>query len=313
MLKSRYLKDVSNMFALLIRHSLLCMFLAAILGFLFPSVSLAVFPFLPYVLFFLMALTLLGIKQDKLLNRLKDIRVWYYSLLHAVFYMLIIGTVGWLCSANASLQLAMVAVAATGSLFATPAIVRALGFDSLEAMAMTIATTLLLPIVIFVTLLMYQDGDIHLDLVSYFLRLAIFVFGPMALSFVVHRFAPQEALEKLLFKFSPYTILLVFAFPFGLIGSFRLLYNDDPMVALNYLLVAVGLCLLFFIVSLVVYWRSGKEIALTAAITSGNRNVLLTYSIAGALLGPAFLPLAGALQLPTSLLPVITRWLSKRL
>ncbi|GAA0836089.1 hypothetical protein GCM10009112_28750 [Marinomonas arenicola] len=301
------------MFAFLIRHSLLCMFLAAILGFVFPSLSLSVFPFLPLVLFFLMTLTLLGIKQAELIIRLRNRKIWLYSSLHAIFYMLFIGLIGWLFSANASLQLAMVAVAATGSLFATPAIVRALGFDSVEAMAMTIATTLLLPLVIFVTLLIYQGDSVHLDLVAYFLRLIIFVFGPMAFSFLVHAIAPREALDRMLVKISPYTILLVFAFPFGLIGSFRVLFDQDPMAALNYLLVAMGLCALFFSVSLLVYWRSGKEIALTAAITSGNRNVLLTYSIAGALLGPAFLPLAGALQLPTSLLPVITRWLNKKL
>ncbi|MGB5995895.1 MAG: hypothetical protein WBG31_01165 [Marinomonas sp.] len=301
------------MFAFLIRHSLLCMFLAAILGFVFPSLSLSVFPFLPLVLFFLMTLTLLGIKQAELIVRLRNRKIWLYSSLHAIFYMLFIGLIGWLFSANPSLQLAMVAVAATGSLFATPAIVRALGFDSVEAMAMTIATTLLLPLVIFVTLLIYQGDSVHLDLVAYFLRLIIFVFGPMAFSFLVHAIAPREALDRMLVKISPYTILLVFAFPFGLIGSFRVLFDQDPMAALNYLLVAMGLCALFFSVSLLVYWRSGKEIALTAAITSGNRNVLLTYSIAGALLGPAFLPLAGALQLPTSLLPVITRWLNKKL
>ncbi|MEL0614900.1 hypothetical protein [Marinomonas arenicola] len=301
------------MFAFLIRHSLLCMFLAAILGFVFPSLSLSVFPFLPLVLFFLMTLTLLGIKQAELIVRLRNRKIWLYSSLHAIFYMLFIGLIGWLFSANASLQLAMVAVAATGSLFATPAIVRALGFDSVEAMAMTIGTTLLLPLVIFVTLLIYQGDSVHLDLVAYFLRLIIFVFGPMAFSFLVHAIAPREALDRMLVKISPYTILLVFAFPFGLIGSFRVLFDQDPMAALNYLLVAMGLCALFFSVSLLVYWRSGKEIALTAAITSGNRNVLLTYSIAGALLGPAFLPLAGALQLPTSLLPVITRWLNKKL
>lgn len=301
------------MFAFLIRHSLLCMFLAAILGFVFPSLSLSVFPFLPLVLFFLMTLTLLGIKQAELIVRLRNRKIWLYSSLHAIFYMLFIGLIGWLFSANASLQLAMVAVAATGSLFATPAIVRALGFDSVEAMAMTIGTTLLLPLVIFVTLLIYQGDSVHLDLVAYFLRLIIFVFGPMAFSFLVHAIAPREALDRMLVKISPYTILLVFAFPFGLIGSFRVLFDQDPMAALNYLLVAMGLCALFFSVSLLAYWRSGKEIALTAAITSGNRNVLLTYSIAGALLGPAFLPLAGALQLPTSLLPVITRWLNKKL
>lgn len=301
------------MFAFLIRHSLVFMFLAAVLGFLFPSLSSAIFPFLPLVLFSLMTLTLLGIKQNELLRRLKKISVWCYALIHSVVYMVLVGAIAWIFQLDDDLKLAMVSVAATGSLFATPAIVRALGFDSIEAMAMTIATTLLLPAAIFITLLTYHNGDVHLDFNSYLLRLLVFIFGPMFFSFFVHFVTPKDSLNRFLNRISPYTILLVFTFPFGLIGSFRLLFNDDPWSALNYLLVAVVLCGLFFFVSLFIYRGKGLEAALSAAITSGNRNVLLTYTIAGALLGPAFLPLAGAMQLPTSLLPILTRFLSRRL
>jgi hypothetical protein len=45
------------MLAFLAKHSALCLFIAALIGFAFPSVSLALFPFLPYVLFALMLFT----------------------------------------------------------------------------------------------------------------------------------------------------------------------------------------------------------------------------------------------------------------
>ncbi|MBJ7538293.1 hypothetical protein [Marinomonas transparens] len=301
------------MLSFLVRHSLIFMFVVAILGFLFPSASQAAFPFLPVVLFTLMTLTLLGMKQHELIQRLRQKQVWGYALLHSIGFMLLAGFIGWLLSFDQDLLLAVVAVAATGSLFATPAIVRALGFDSLQAMAMTIATTLLLPVSIFITLILYQDDNVDLDLVSYFLRLVVFIFGPMLFSFMVHRFAPEEVLSRFLIRISPYTILLVFAFPFGLIGSFRVLFDTNFELALLYFLIATALCFLFSLISYCVYRKQGPAMALTAAITSGNRNVLLTYSIAGALLGPSFLPLAGALQIPTYLLPALTRWISKAL
>jgi BASS family bile acid:Na+ symporter len=287
------------------------MFVFAILGFLLPSVSLAFFPFLPIVLFTLMSLTLLGMKQNELIKRLSSKEIWLYAILHSAVLMGVVGVIGWWLSFGSDLLLAVVAVAATGSLFATPAIVRALGFDSLQAMAMTIATTLILPVSIFIALICFQAESVELDWSSYFVRLVVFIFGPMLFSFLVHRFFPEEALSRFLMKISPYTILLVFAFPFGLVGSFRMLFDQDPMMALNYFLIATGLCCLFFFLSYLFYRKQGKAIALTAAITSGNRNVLLTYSIAGVLLGPAFLPLAGALQIPTYLLPIFTRWLNR--
>lgn len=299
------------MLLFLVRHSLPFMFVFAVLGFLIPSASQAFFPFLPFVLFTLMTLTLLGMKQHELIKRLGSKEIWFYAALHSAAFMAIVGVLGWLLSFDSDLLLAVVAVAATGSLFATPAIVRALGFDSLQAMAMTIATTLVLPVSICVVLILYQTEDVALDWISYFIRLLVFIFGPMLFSFLVHYFLPEESLSRFLVKISPYTILLVFAFPFGLVGSFRVLFDQNPMMALNYFLIATGLCALFFILSYFTYRKHGKAIALTAAITSGNRNVLLTYSIAGGLLGPAFLPLAGALQIPTYLLPVLTRWLKK--
>ena len=299
------------MLLFLVRNSLPFMFVFAILGFLLPSVSLAFFPFLPIVLFTLMSLTLLGMKQDELIKRLSSKEIWLYAILHSAVLMGVVGVIGWWLSFGSDLLLAVVAVAATGSLFATPAIVRALGFDSLQAMAMTIATTLILPVSIFIALICFQAESVELDWSSYFVRLVVFIFGPMLFSFLVHRFFPEEALSRFLMKISPYTILLVFAFPFGLVGSFRMLFDQDPMMALNYFLIATGLCCLFFFLSYLFYRKQGKAIALTAAITSGNRNVLLTYSIAGVLLGPAFLPLAGALQIPTYLLPIFTRWLNR--
>jgi|TARA_R110000744_G_scaffold133013_3_gene241311 hypothetical protein len=299
------------MLLFLVRHSLLFMFAFAVLGFLIPSASLVLFPFLPFVLFTLMTLTLLGMKQNELIKRLSSKEIWLYAVLHSAVFMVVVGVIGWWLSFEQNLLLAVVAVAATGSLFATPAIVRALGFDSLQAMAMTIATTLVLPISIFLVLVLYQTERVELDWISYFIRLLVFIFGPMLFSFLVHRFLPEESLSRFLIKISPYTILLVFAFPFGLVGSFRVLFDQDPMMALKYFMIATGLCCLFFALSYFFYRKQGKAIALTAAITSGNRNVLLTYSIAGLLLGPAFLPLAGALQIPTYLLPVFTRWLSR--
>ncbi|MDB4837811.1 hypothetical protein OAH87_05015 [Marinomonas sp.] len=297
----------------LVRHSLLFMFFFVVLGFLFPRASASIFPFLPYVLFSLMTLTLLGMNQKALIQSLSCKGPWLYSAFHSFFLMTVVGGIGRWFSFESELILASVAIAATGSLFATPAIVRALGFDMLQAMAMTIATTLCLPLAIIVTLVFCQTESIQLDWLSYLLRLVVFIFVPMLFSFFIHKAVPEIPLNRFLSKVTPYTIFLVFAFPFGLVGNFRFLFDQAPIEAFNYLLIAVGLCFLFFVLSYWVYRKKGAEVALTTAITAGNRNVLLTYTIAGALLGPAFLPLAGAIQIPTYLLPVISRWINRRL
>ena len=289
------------------------MFVAAIVGFLCPQYSLAFFPFLPYVLFSLMVLTLLSMKQSALMKVLLKPMVWKYACYHSFGLMVLCVTSSWLLGVSDDLMLAIGAVAATGSLFATPAIIRVLGFDVLMAMAMTIASTLLLPVAIYLLLLVTQAGDIALDVQTYSIRLLVFIFGPMFLSFLLHRFVRPEKVSRFLMAVAPYTVLLVFAFPFGLIGEFRLMWDESPMMAYQYLAIGTFLCAVFFTTGFFLYRAKGIELGFVAAVASGNRNVLLTYTIAGGLLGPAFLPLAGAIQAPTYLLPVIAKWLAKRI
>lgn len=301
------------MLAFLVKHSLTGMFLCALLGFAFPKASNALFPLLPYVLFTLMLLTLIGMPMERLVQRLCHKAIWLYALLHSAFFMTIFAVCGGLIGLSDELLLAILGVGATGSLFATPAIVRALGYDALEAMAMTIATTLILPVALFIPIHFLPMSQGSLDFVTYGLRLLIFIVGPIFISFTLHRIVPTEILQRTLLKVSPYTILLVFAFPFGLIGSYRELWDESFYEAMVFLLIAVALVCIFFVTTFVFYRNHGVEKSLMAAITSGNRNVLLTYSIAGALLGPAFLPLAGAMQVPTYILPVITRRIARYL
>ena len=300
------------MFAFMIRHSLVFIFAAAVFGFLLPEYSLKVFPILPYCLFVLMTLTLLGMKQNELVGKLKQAHVWWYACFHSFVLMLLSFGFAKLIGADEALTLAIVAVAATGSLFATPAIIRALGFDVMTSMAMTISSTIALPLAIYVSLVLLQSGDVSLDMQAYIMRLIIFIFGPMLLSFLVHKYVPEDILGKALVKISPYTILVVFAFPFGLISNFRIQWNQDPILAYQLIGISTFLIVLFFTSAFMFYKKQGKEQAFMAAVTSGNRNVLLTHTIAGALLGPMFLPLAGALQVPSSALPIVTKWLAKR-
>ncbi|KHT63888.1 membrane protein [Photobacterium gaetbulicola] len=292
------------------KHSSVFLIVATLAGLSWPQASLVVFPFLPYVLFFLMLFTLLGIEQKALLTELRLKRSWCYALLHSAVMTVFASSLGYVFGASNSLLIAIAAVSATGSLFATPAIARSVGLNALTAMAMTIATTLLMPIVLYINLFLFQKDEFSLDIASYLFRLAIFIICPMAFSALVYHFVPRPTLTRIHSKLSQITIILVFAFPFGLVGPLRGIFDTAPSTALHYIFISFGLCLLFFVASLLFYLRQGKDIALLAAITSSNRNVLLTFTVAGTALGSDFLLLLGALQIPTYALPLLVRWVN---
>ncbi|MDD1779719.1 hypothetical protein LRP49_00795 [Enterovibrio sp. ZSDZ35] len=300
------------MLALIAKHSSLFLLSGAILGFSFPSMSSALLPALPYILFMLMLFTLIGIDQKALVASLAKPDAWRYALVHAALTTLIVSGIAISLDASPPLLIALVAVCATGSLFATPAIVRSVGFNPLAAMAFTIASTLMMPIVLFVNLTLFSDDSFSLDMKEYVVRLLIFIFGPMLLSYLIRKHAPQEKLSRVHGKIAQFTIVLVFSFPFGLSGQYRWLWEEDRSFALITMAIAFMICVSFFLIGLLVFWRKGKEAAFVAAITSGNRNVLLTYSVAGVFLGPLYLPLIGALQLPTYIQPFVVKFFVNR-
>ena len=132
------------------------MILATILGFLMPEFADVVLPYLPMVLFFLMFFTLMAINQHTLVRTLSQPSVWLYALIHTVGMSVLGIGVCYALGIRDDLLLAVAAIMATGSLFATPAIVRSIGFEPLYAMALTIATTLLMPVVLYINLWLFR-------------------------------------------------------------------------------------------------------------------------------------------------------------
>ncbi len=224
---------------------------------------------------------------------------------------LITCSIAWLLGASTALLLAISGICATGSLFATPAIIRSLGMDALIAMAYTIASTLMMPVVLFVNLTIFSGDAFSLDLQSYVIRLVVFIVGPMAFAAVFHALVKPEKLKRIHGKLAQFTIVLVFSFPLGLVGPFGEIWQNNQAYALELLAISVAICILFFAIAYGLYRRQGQAASMIAAVTAVNRNVLLTYTVAGVALGPVFLPLIGAIQLPIYLQPLLVRWVMR--
>lgn len=281
-------------------------------GFFFPDFSNQIFTMLPFVLFFLMFFTLVGLDQVKLVQSLLTIKGWIYAFFHSFILMGTCIIVAKMLTLPQEYTLAILGVAATGSLFATPAIVRSIGLDYFKAMTYTITSTLLKPIALYVMMWWFYADDFELNLQAYIFKLVIYILGPMILAFSVRNILKKETLLKAHTTIAKYNIILVFLFPLGLMGNFGLLWQNDTSFALEILMISFFLCAGSFLFAYVVFTYFDKDVAVIAAITSGNRNVLLTYTIAGALLGPVFLPLVGALQFPIYLQPLLIKLYSSR-
>lgn len=224
-----------------------------------------------------------------------------------VILCLLLASVAYLLGIRGDLLLAITAFGATAPLFGSGAIVNAMGFDALLAMAKTIVATLVMPITLLGVLWLLAGEGAYIDIGEYFKRLIIYIICPIALSVFVRRVVPKKSLRTYYPKVAQFNVLLVLAFPFGLMGGFRQTLDTNLGLALQLLLIAVLMVLGIFVVTYLLYQNlnsglhseyEGNQRAIITATISAGRNVLLTYVIAMPFLGSMYLPLIGALQLP---------------
>lgn len=301
------------MLAWIVAHSPWLMLGCCGLGLLWPQGSEAMLPFLPQVLFFLMCFSLLGLNQRQLWRALASRAVWGFALWHGAGYSALAGGLAFVLGARGDWLLAIAAVAATSPLFATGALAQSVGLPVLPAMARTIAATLLLPLVLLAVLAVLVGQGATIDLAAYAMKLLVYVAGPMVLAVVLRGALPERVLLAVYPRVAQYAVLLVFAFPFGLMAAFRYFFDDFGMwAALELLGVSTVLCFGGCVLAALPYGRAGQSAMLAAAIVGGSRNVLLTLAIAGPFLGERYLPLIGALQLPMFVMPLLVRFAVRR-
>lgn len=294
------------------KYSPILMPLAAILGFLLPDYANALLPYLSAILFFLMFFTLLGLEQKALFKRLTSLAIWRFAVLHSGVFCLGLTLLAYLFGVRGDLLLAISAVAATAPLFGSGAVVNAVGFDALAATAKTITATLIMPLVLLVVLWGLAAKNAHLDWLLYGERLLIYIVMPIVLALVVKKILPNSLFTQWYPKIAQFNVLLLLAFPFGLVGGFRQTFDENPYQALQLFGLGCGLVLLFYFGAYWLYRKHGFENAIIAGVVSGGRNVLLTYIIATPFLGSLFLPLVGALQLPIFSLASLARYMVKK-
>lgn len=300
------------MLKLIAKYGTILMPLFSLLGMIFPKLSNGVLPYLPQILFFLMFFTLLGIDQKSLCQRIMTVAVWRFAIFQSAIICLIFTALAYLFGVRGDFLLAISAVSATAPLFGSGAIVNAVGFDALLAMAKTITATLIMPFSLLIVLWCLGNDNAQLDFVEYGKRLLIYIILPMFFAVIVKRLISKAIFDTYYPKIAQFNILLLLMFPLGLMGGFRQTFDNSPSHALFLLGLASLMVLGFYFFAYFLYRKHGFETAIISALVCGGRNVLLTYTIATPFLGSLFLPLIGALQLPAFSLAMLGKYMVKR-
>ena len=181
------------------------------------------------------------------------------------------------------------------------------------ALRVTLIATLLMPVTVPASILLLLGVTIDLDPGEFALRAAVFIGLPLVLSWLIRRSPRLTARLNRGTEVDGITAFILMIIAIGIMDGVTARILAEPAEALAILAAAFGVSILFHGLSGLVFWRLGERTAISIALTSGSRNLVLMLVIIGDAMGPAFGLYVALGQVPIYLMPAIiqTVWRSR--
>jgi BASS family bile acid:Na+ symporter len=220
---------------------------------------------------------------------------------------------GWALALPSVLLTAIILNAIAPPITSSVPFCQLLGLDAALALRVTLIATLLMPVTVPASILLLLGVTIDLDPGEFALRAAVFIGLPLALSWLIRRSPRLTARLNRGTEVDGITAFILMIIAIGIMDGVTARISAEPAEALAILAAAFGVSILFHGLSGLVFWRLGERTAISIALTSGSRNLVLMLVIIGDAMGPAFGLYVALGQVPIYLMPAIiqTVWRSR--
>lgn len=220
---------------------------------------------------------------------------------------------GWALALPSVLLTAIILNAIAPPITSSVPFCQLLGLDAALALRVTLIATLLMPITVPASILLLLGVTIDLDPVEFALRAAVFVGLPLALSWLIRRSPRFTAWLSRGTEVDGITAFILMIIAIGIMDGVTARIMAEPAEALAILAAAFGVSILFHGLGGLVFWGLGERTAISIALTSGSRNLVLMLVIIGDAMGPAFGLYVALGQVPIYLMPAIIQaiWRSR--
>lgn len=275
----------------------------------YPNVSNFFAPALHVALFFIVLFSLLPFVRFEVseLTNLHPIVLPLVFWQQILFPALVIG-IGLFADVDRNLLFFTLVILTSGSLFASPTLVQMMGLDRKIAVQTVFLSTLAAPVSILVPFWFLNLGGSDINFGGYFFRVVVYLLVPVAILYLVRKFlngSSSARFDKLdrLGRWGSVFALLVFCF--ALEGRVGEVLAENPEIVVRYLLLAVVVSVTTMALTMVLMWRFGDHVALTAGTISSFRNVGLTYGLVAGAADDNLAIFVGVCQIPIFFVPFI--------
>mgnify|MGYP007046924389 CR=1 FL=1 len=292
------------------RHATVFLALSLFVGLIFPELSKLLRPLLSPSVVALLFLSLLQIDWQ---------RVFYFVrrpllLGPAMLWLLVISPiVMWLAVEATSLpigiKVALVLMAAAPPTLSSPALSQMIGLDGALCLAILGLAIIIMPILLPPLSIEFLNLQLSMGTFELMTRLGVMIGGCLLAIFMCRWIFGKARIEAHAGSISSAALLALIIFAIAIMDGVAATFMDDPGHALMVAGVAFAANIGFQILGAVLFFASGRKIALSVGFSCGNRNMGILLPALPAAIWPDTLLFIAVLQFPIYMLP----WLQKKL
>ena len=280
-------------------------------GLLFPALAELCLPYIFLALFFVVVFSMNSLEESPI-EILRKIDTFTWTIVSWQMFI-VPAIVTLLCVAMEAVPLVTMILLATttaGSVFASPALVEMAGLNRRLAVRTMIISTVLMPfsLLVFGTMSDILPPDMSFE--TYRLHIVNYLIIPLIISHLFWKLKPiigQRTSASLVryMGFGSTFALMVFC-----IGVMSKIHVGDVIGSVDlflYFVIAVGLSVVMYILTGILFARFGRVDSLTAGMLVANRNVALSFGLLAEVFPNEVMIYVAVSQFPIFLTPLVIR------
>lgn len=302
--------------AFLGRYGTIAVALSIVLGIVLPPLAAAFKPILGEAVVALLVLSFLRVDPNALgaLARRPLIVLlasgWLMLLLPAAFAVFL--TVIGLDRMAPDLYFILILQSCSPALMSAPAMAALMGVDVALTLACMLASMAVVPLVAGVSTHIFL-GQSAIEPLSFGIKLFALIAGSAAGAAVIRRFIGREKIETNYQLLDGLSVVAMFVFAMAAMDGVTAYALAEPALVAILTALVFALSIGVILVTTLTFLAAGRDRAFAIGILTGNRNMGVMLAATGFAIPPIAWLYFGLAQFPIYLLPVVLKWLARRL
>jgi len=188
-----------------------------------------------------------------------------------------------------------------------------LGLDAELATVVMVISTLALPLTLPPLALWLAGLEVLLSPWQFAWRVGLYLGVPFALAWGILSVAGPRRLAQAYGTIESFNVFMLLVFAVAVMDGVAHRIATEPLICAAFIAAAFAVNLIFQAGTALAFWRLGRRAALSLGLCAGNRNMGIMWGLAGAAGGADLLLMVALSQVPVYFLPVIARFVYRRL